>query len=195
MSQQQSQSTTHWRQIHRRKNTNLLFAEDLGPIGTKLDIEVIDSGVVSVSGADNKSKSMPWLAFAGKDGRPKQKRLALNVTNCKAMQSITSSPVVEKWRGWITLVVVSTTYTDTQTGTRQTTDAIRIAPTRPPAPRSSSPPRDERSQQPSRQPPSSAPEPDAGQGAAPDDTFALTTPTDDELRDLAERERQESARG
>lgn len=186
----QSQRTTHWREVHRRKNTNLLFAEDLGPVGTKIDIEVIDSGVISVSGADNKSKPMPWLAFAGKDGKPKSKRLALNVTNCKAMQSIAGTPVVEKWRGWITLVVVSTTYTDMQTGTRQTTDAIRIASTRPPAPRSSSPPRDD-----GRTPPSSPPVQAAGPGAAPEDTFKLTTPSEDELLEIARREREEAERG
>ncbi len=131
MAQQQA---THWRKVHKRKNDHVLFAEDLGPVGTKVDVEVVESGVFSLSGADNKSKAMPWLAFRGKT-----KKLGLNVTNSKAMQSICGTPMVEQWRGWITLVVVRTTYTDAQTKERVTTDAIRIAAERPKSRGESSP--------------------------------------------------------
>lgn len=128
----QAQKTgTHWRHVHRRMNEHLLFAEDLGPVGTKVDLEVIDSGQIAVKGAGKRTKPMPWLAFAGRDGKPKTKRLGLNVTNCKTMEAITGTPVIEQWRGWITLVVVATEYTDSETGERCKTHAIRIAPTRP----------------------------------------------------------------
>lgn len=169
-------SATHWRTVHKRKNEHLLFGEDLGPVGTTIDVEVIDSGVLTVSGADNKSKPMPWLAFAGKDGRPKQKKLGLNVTNSKAMQSLCGTPIVEKWRGWITLVVVETTYTDSQTGTRQKTDAIRIAPQRP---------QGKRTERPHDVPPST---PAAGQPAD------KSTPDVDEQREIAAQEAANAGR-
>lgn len=118
-------SATHWRNVHRRKNVHLLFAEDIG--GRPVDVEIVDSGVETVSGAKKgDEKDMPWLAFAGK-----KKRLALNVTNCKTMTTIAGTPVIERWRGWITLIVVKTSYYDQMTGKTETTDAIRIAPERP----------------------------------------------------------------
>lgn len=134
MAQQQPRGT-HWRHVHRRMNEHLLFAEDLGPVGTRVDVEVVDSGHFQVKGAGKRSKPMPWLAFRGK-----QKKLGLNVTNCKAMEAIAGSPVIEQWRGWITLVVVQTEYTDSETGERMKTHAIRIAPTRPRAGASASRP-------------------------------------------------------
>lgn len=124
------QGATHWRNVHRRKNVHLLFAEDIG--GRPVDVEIVDSGVEKVSGAKKgDEKEMPWLAFAGK-----QKRLALNVTNCKTMTTITGSPVIEQWRGWIRLIVVKTDYYDQMTGKTESTDAIRIAPQRPERPAS-----------------------------------------------------------
>ena len=131
-------STTHWRKVHARKNDHLLFAEDLGPVGTKIDLEVIDSGVITVSGSDD-SKPMPWIAFAGKDGRPKQKKLALNVGNSKTMSTLCGTSIIEQWRGWVTLVVVTTTYQDKATKSKVTTDAIRLAPQRPAGKRSERP--------------------------------------------------------
>ncbi len=124
---QQQQSATHWRKVHKRKNEHLLFAEDLGGFGAKpRDVEIVDSGVIKVEGAENDSKDMPWIAFRGA-----KKRLALNATNCKTLQSICGTGTIEQWRGWITLIVVRTTYYDRLTKKTEDTDAIRIAPRRP----------------------------------------------------------------
>jgi hypothetical protein len=121
----QSKPTLHWRKVHKRLNEHLLFAEDIGPVGTKVDVEIVDSGVEKVKGEDG-AKDMPWIAFAGK-----KKRLALNVGNSKALETLTDTPDVFSWRGPITLVVVRTKYFDQKTREMQETDAIRIAPRRP----------------------------------------------------------------
>lgn len=118
-------SETPWRTVHRRKNEHMLFAEDIGPVGTKVDVEVVESGTISLKDQEG-STTLPWLGFNGK-----KKRLGLNRGNCKAMESIVGTNIIERWRGWITLVVVRTTYTDKMTKQRLTTDAIRIAPERP----------------------------------------------------------------
>lgn len=118
-------SETHWRKVHRRKNPNLLFAEDLGPPGTKRHVEVVDSGVITVESVESKDQ-MPWIGFKGKN-----KRLALNSTNCKTMQTLTGTPIIERWRGPITLVVIRTRYYDQHTKQTEETDAIRIAGQRP----------------------------------------------------------------
>ncbi len=128
--QQRSPLTTHWRQVHRRLNPHLLYAEDLLSHGLReIDLEIVDSGVEKVAQMDGKrktSKEMPWLAFNGA-----KKRFALNATNCKAMQSLAATGIVEHWRGWIKLVVVETEYQDQSSGKREKTDALRIAPKRP----------------------------------------------------------------
>jgi hypothetical protein len=179
---QQSKAGTHWRKVHRRKNEHLVFAEDLGPVGTKLDVEIVDSGVIEVSGAEKRTKPMPWLAFAGA-----KKKLALNVTNCKTMTSIAGTPVVEQWRGWITLVVVRTTYTDSTSGTRETTDAIRIAAERPEGKRRSSGP---------------AHAPNTSGSGATDEPASQLAPSaeppelsDEDKRAIALAEREEANRG
>ena len=169
----QKQTATHWRTVHKRMNENLLFAEDLGGLGGKVDVEIVDSGVAMVKGSDD-SKNMPWIAFRGVDGKPKQKRLALNVTNSKTMQSIAATGVIEQWRGWITLVVVITTYFDQKTKQMEKTEAIRIAPKRP-----------------SRET-SKPTEPAQKSEPAPDEK---ARPTDDEMREIAMKDREEAARG
>lgn len=116
---------THWRKVHRRQNENLLFAEDLGGLKS-VDVEIVGSGVTKAKTSDGKGKSMPYLEFRGK-----KKVLGLNATNCKAMEAITGTGIVETWRGWITLTVVRTKYKDIKTGRDEETDAIRIAPRRP----------------------------------------------------------------
>lgn len=171
---------THWRKIHQRKNVDLLFAEDLGGFGCKpVDVEVVDSGVRKVSDGDS-SKEMPWIAFAGPDGKRKTKVLALNVTNSKIMQTLTGTGEVERWRGWITLIVVRTKYQDRLTGQRMETDAIRIAPERPRPPAKNqrgkdAPPKDE--------PKASEPPPSSEPPASSDDDL-----TDDEKRELERME-------
>jgi len=128
--QQRSPATTHWRQVHRRLNPHLLYAEDLTSKGLReIDLEIVDSGVDQVEQMDGKAKRkkpMPWIAFAGA-----KKRLALNATNCKTLTTLCGTGIIEQWRGWVRLVVVETEYTDQSTGKREKTDALRIAPQRP----------------------------------------------------------------
>jgi hypothetical protein len=114
---------SHWRKILTRTNKHMLFAEDLGPVGTKVDVEISDVTIEDVKNEDGISK-MPALSFANtKSG----KRLALNKTNAKTMEKICDTPDPNLWRGWVTLVVVSTKIAG------EPTDAIRIAPKRPAA--------------------------------------------------------------
>jgi hypothetical protein len=164
----------HWRKVHKRKNANMLFAEDLGPPGTKAHVEIVDSGVAEVASIDGK-KEMPWISFRGK-----QKKLGLGITNCKTMESICGTPIVQRWRGWITLVVVRITYYDQQTKRNEQTDAIRIAPQRPRA--------SDQKQQPAEQaaPPSSPPATDApaADGPPDDDDHDDFDPTDVQPEDL-----------
>lgn len=125
----QPAAETHWREVHRRKNADYLFAEDIGKVGTQIDVEIVDSGVGEVQDEDGKKK-MPWVSFKGA-----RKKLGLGRTGCKTLESLAGTPIVQRWRGWITLVVIKTTYTDRKTKLRLTTDAIRIAPARPERPR------------------------------------------------------------
>jgi hypothetical protein len=127
MAKEQAKPTgpTHWRKVTGRLNDHLLFAEDLGPVGTRVDVEVVDSGAMKVKGEDGE-KDMVWLAFAGK-----KKRLGLNVGNSKSMEALTGTPDYPTWRGPITLVVVRTKYHDMKTRSMMETDAIRIHNERP----------------------------------------------------------------
>lgn len=124
MAQQQKQPI-HWRQVTKRLNAHLLFAEDLGPVGTKVDVEVNASGAFKVKGEDGE-KEMVWVGFAGK-----KKQLGLNAGNCKAMETLTGTPDYTTWRGWITLVVIRTKYFDQKTRAMMETDAVRISTERP----------------------------------------------------------------
>ncbi len=125
MAQPPKQPANHWRKVTGRMNDHLLFAEDLGPVGTRVDVDVVDSGAFKVKGEDGE-KDMVWLGFAGK-----KKRLGLNVSNNKSMEAITGTPDFTTWRGPITLVVVRTKYYDAKLKGMTETDAIRIAPERP----------------------------------------------------------------
>ncbi len=115
----------HWRKITGRLNAHLLFAEDLGPVGTRVDVDVIDSGAFIVKGEDG-DKNMVWLGFAGK-----KKQLGLNVGANKVMEALTGTPDYMTWRGPITLVVVRTKYFDQKSRAMMETDAIRIHNERP----------------------------------------------------------------
>jgi len=123
----------HWRHVIRRQNPDYLYAEDLGSPGTKIDVEIVDSGPGKVKNP-GESKDVIWLAF----DRAK-KRLGIGATGCKTLREITGSDDWRDWRGWITLVVIRTKYFDKITGSDEETDAIRIARQRPPAPRSPAP--------------------------------------------------------
>lgn len=109
----------HWRRVLKRTNDQLLFAEDIGPVGTKIDVEIVDTGVEKVKNEDGLTE-MPVLSFAGA-----KKRLALNRTNSKSLEKLCDTPDIHSWRGMITLVVVRT-----KVGPDEM-DAIRIAPKRP----------------------------------------------------------------
>lgn len=119
MTQTAEKSPIHWRKVLKRTNDQLLFAEDLGPPGTKVDVEIVDSGIEKVKNEDGLTE-MPVVMFAGA-----KKRLALNRTNCKTIEKLCGTPDINAWRGPITLVVVRT-----KVGPEEM-DAIRIAPNRP----------------------------------------------------------------
>jgi hypothetical protein len=94
---------THWRKIVGRTNKHMLYAEDIGPVGTKVDVEIADVSTSPVQNEDGTS-DMISLAFVGsKSG----KRLGLNTTNCKTMAKICGTDDPNQWGGWITLVVKS----------------------------------------------------------------------------------------
>ena len=122
---QEAKPFTHWRAAHKRLNAHLLFAEDIGPVGTKVDIEVESAVIEKVKGEDG-VRDMPILTFVGA-----KKRLGLNVGNSKIMETLCGTPNVHEWKGWITLVVFRRKYYDQKTAQNQETDAILIAPKRP----------------------------------------------------------------
>jgi hypothetical protein len=122
----QTKPFTHWRQAHKRLNAHLLFAEDIGPVGTKVDIEIASAVLEDVKGEDGTTK-MPILTFAA----PAKKRFGLNVGNSKTMETLCGTPNVNEWGGWITLVVFRRSYYDQKTRQTQETDAILIANKRP----------------------------------------------------------------
>lgn len=115
----QPKAPLHWRRVLKRTNDQLLFAEDIGPVGTKIDVEIVDSATEKVKNEDGLTE-MPVIMFAGA-----KKRLALNRTNSKSLEKICDTPDIHAWRGMITLVVVRT-----KVGPDEV-DAIRIAPKRP----------------------------------------------------------------
>jgi len=186
MAQQRSQAPqqpappplAHWRDIIRRKNTHLLFSEDLGPPGTKVLIELVDVAKGNVSGEDGKSEEKICLAFRGRDGKDKTKRLAIGARMSKVLETLFKTSNYHYWRGWITLVVVRTTVFDQKLKHNIETDAIRIVPE---FPRNQPP----RTTHPVEPPPSEQP---------PSDQPAEPEMTEDEKRAI-ERAEAEANRG
>lgn len=154
----------HWRHVLRRANEHMLFAEDIGPKGSHVAVEIVESGVGSVKTRSG-SEAMPWVGFKGK-----KKRLGLNRTNCKTLETLCGTPDYMKWRGWVTLIVIRTRAPDRDSGEMIETDAIRIAPQRPVSDRTV---REHR---------------ERSRGAATDNG----APDRDEQADIARRERQET---
>jgi len=115
----------HWRHVLRRANDHMLFAEDIGPKGSSVAVEIVESGVGSVKTRSG-SEAMPWVGFKGK-----KKKLGLNRTNCKTLETLCGTPDYMKWRGWVTLVVIRTRAPDRDSGEMIETDAIRIGTQRP----------------------------------------------------------------
>jgi hypothetical protein len=114
---------THWRKILTRTNKHMLFSEDIGPVGTKVDVEISEVTIEKVRNEDGISE-MPSLSFTGA-----KKRLGLNKGNCKTMTKLCGTEDPNQWSGGITLVVISEKIAG------EPCDVIRIAPKRP-APRS-----------------------------------------------------------
>jgi hypothetical protein len=110
---------THWRKILTRTNKHMLFSEDLGPVGTKVDVEISEVTIEKVRNEDGLSE-MPSLSFTGA-----KKRFGLNKGNCKTMTKLCGTDDPNQWTGWITLVVVNEKIGG------EPTDCIRIAPKRP----------------------------------------------------------------
>ena len=189
---EQKQTETDWRTVHRRHNKDMLFFEDLGG-KTRVDVEIVESGTILVQNKRGK-EPMPWIAFRGKQGT--SKKLGLNKTNCKVMTKLFGTRIIERWRGWITLLVIETRVKDEDTGEWVTTDAIRIAPKRPDPPaakgqQTSSP---AATPAPTAEPPTKpAPPPAAGETIVPradedDDTSTDVGP--DEAADIQRSERE-----
>lgn len=110
----------HWRKILTRTNKHMLFAEDIGPVGTKVDVEISEVTIEKVKNEDGLSE-MPSLSFFGA-----KKRFGLNKGNCRTMKKLCGdSDDPNTWGGWVTLVVVSEKIAG------EPMDVIRIAPKRP----------------------------------------------------------------
>jgi hypothetical protein len=122
----------HWRTVIKRIDPAYLYAEDLGPAGTKVDVEVTAAGIGKVKNPGS-AKEVVWIGFAGH-----AKKLGLNATNAKTMEAVFGSGHWGDWRGWITLVVIhkDAMRDPTADGGTSPMDVIRIAPTRPTKPRS-----------------------------------------------------------
>jgi hypothetical protein len=110
---------THWRKILTRTNKHMLFSEDIGPVGTKVDVEISEVTIEKVRNEDGITE-MPSLSFTGA-----KKRLGLNKGGCKTMTKLCETDDPNQWSGWVTLVVVSEKIAG------EPTDCIRIAPKRP----------------------------------------------------------------
>lgn len=106
----------HWRKfVHR----DFLYAEDLDGKDVIVTIEKIEGGTVKGEGGKETKKPIATLKGV-------EKKLALNVTNCKTIESIAGSENVEDWAG----VRVTLYPTMTEYGGRPTS-CIRIRPTAP----------------------------------------------------------------
>lgn len=121
-------AVTHWREVHKRKTPGMLYAEMVGPVGTRRVVRTADSGVISLETPGQEATEMPWISF---DHSPI--KLGLNRTNCKVLETITGSSEIGDWGHgvWLVITVVRAKYPDRQTQQRLETDAIRIAPSPP----------------------------------------------------------------
>ncbi len=115
----------HWRTVIKRMDPEYLYAEDLGGPGTKLDVEIVDSGRCTIKNPGGKKETL-YIAFKGKS-----KKLGLNAGHCKTLSAICGSDHWGDWRGWITLVVIHKRLRDPTTDDLEDMDVIRIAPERP----------------------------------------------------------------
>jgi hypothetical protein len=107
----------HWKKF---MDKELLGAHDLDGRDVTVVIVEVDGGEISNG---NKKNKRPIAKIASQNGRPLEKKLALNATNCRTLEQLSGSPDVDKWRG-LPVVLFGTT---TQFG-GQTVDCIRIRP-------------------------------------------------------------------
>lgn len=114
-----------WRTVIKRMDPAYLYAEDLGGPGTKVDVEIVDSGKCSLKNPGGVKETI-YLAFKGA-----RKKLGLNATMCKTLTNICGSDHWGDWRGMITLVVLHKRMRDPTTDDLEEMDVIRIAPSRP----------------------------------------------------------------
>lgn len=107
----------HWKKF---MDKELLGAHDLDGRDVTVVIVEVDGGEISNG---NKKNKKPIAKIMSQNGRPLEKKLALNATNCRILEQLSGSPDVDKWRG-LAIVLFGTT---TQFG-GQTVDCIRIRP-------------------------------------------------------------------
>jgi len=119
------QRKPHWRTVIKRMDPEFVYAEDIGRAGTKVDVEIVDSGKCTIKNPGGKKETL-YIAFRGEN-----KKLGLNATNCKTLTNICGSSYWGDWRGWITLVVIHKRMRDPTTEELEDMDVIRIAPERP----------------------------------------------------------------
>lgn len=109
---------SHWRTLMDPKE--YLYAFDLGGKDVTLEIESVSAG--ELIGENGRKSKKPVASFKGTT-----KKLALNITNCKALKALFGSDETNDWRGQrITLFATTTTYGGAQV------DCVRIRPTLPP---------------------------------------------------------------
>lgn len=109
----------HWKKMMDDKE--MLQAHDLDGRDVTITIEKVVGG--SVRGENNKQNKKPIAHIKGKT-----KKLALNVTNCKVIESLAGTPDPDEWAG-LRITVFPTT---TDFGGK-TVECIRVRPHHPKA--------------------------------------------------------------
>jgi len=108
----------HWRKFMDPRE--YIYAEDL--VGRDVDVRIARIVAGELAGEKGRKSKKPLAYFEGKS-RP----LALNKTNCKAIERITGSADTDKWIGqWITLFP-----TQTADPNGNQVDCVRVRPRAP----------------------------------------------------------------
>jgi hypothetical protein len=137
---------THWRKLMDPRK--YIYAEDLG--GREVDVQIARVVGGELTGEKNRKTKKPMLFFVGK-----QKPLALNITNSKAIETMLGTGEIEQWPGnWITLFPSMT-----QDPNGNQVPCVRIKP-RPPNRKGKTPDAPEPAEPPPSEATSDAPPPD-----------------------------------